>query len=170
MKVWRDLLSGDEMVSDAYPHEIVMGGAALKVQSRFVTKGAEDFGISNNDEEGDGGLNDAGGETVVDVADGMRLKEITLDKKSWLTYIKGYLGKVVEKMKENGNEARLPEFKKGSTELTKYIMSKFDEFQIFTGETNDYEGAYGYAIQEDETGEQGPVFYFFVDGFQEVKL
>ena len=47
MKVWKDILSGDEMVSDSYPQEESMGGACLEVKSRLLTKKAnEDFGIA----------------------------------------------------------------------------------------------------------------------------
>lgn len=46
MKVWKDLISGDEMVSDSYPQTEIMEGACLEVKSRLLTKKAnEDFGI-----------------------------------------------------------------------------------------------------------------------------
>jgi hypothetical protein len=47
MKVWKDILSGDEMVSDSYPHTITMEDACLEVKSRLVTKANEDYGISS---------------------------------------------------------------------------------------------------------------------------
>ncbi len=46
MKVWKDILSGDEMVSDSYKYSTSFEDAALEVKSRLVTKGHEDFGIS----------------------------------------------------------------------------------------------------------------------------
>lgn len=46
MKVWKDILSGDEMVSDSYPHTETFDGACLEVKSRLITKKAnEDYGI-----------------------------------------------------------------------------------------------------------------------------
>ena len=70
MKVWKDLLSGDEMVSDSYPHEITFDGACLEVRSKLKSKKEnEDFGISNNDEE-DGGAGGNDNEvSVIDVVD-----------------------------------------------------------------------------------------------------
>ena len=48
MKVWVDLLSGDEMVSDSYPISVEFEGAGLKVKGRFKSKNNnEDFGISS---------------------------------------------------------------------------------------------------------------------------
>jgi hypothetical protein len=49
MRVWKDVLSGDEMISDSYPQKLVFEDAALEVKSRLVTKKKnEDFGVSNN--------------------------------------------------------------------------------------------------------------------------
>lgn len=46
MKVWKDILSGDEMVSDSYPFAELFDGVALEVKSRLITKKEnEDFGI-----------------------------------------------------------------------------------------------------------------------------
>lgn len=53
MKVWIDILSGDEMVSDSYPHTTAFEDAALEVKSKLLTKKSnEDFGIGGklNDE------------------------------------------------------------------------------------------------------------------------
>ena len=47
--------------------------------------------------------------------------------------VKPYLKKVVEKLKENGKEDRVPEFQKGATEMIKFIVGKYDEMQIFMG-------------------------------------
>jgi hypothetical protein len=47
MRVWKDILSGDELISDSYPHELIHENAVLKVKSRLIGKKAnEDFGIS----------------------------------------------------------------------------------------------------------------------------
>ena len=47
MRVWKDLLSGDEMVSDSYPQTLTMQDACLEVKSKLLTKKAnEDFGIA----------------------------------------------------------------------------------------------------------------------------
>lgn len=46
MKVWKDIISGDEMVSDSYPQSTDFEDTALVVKSRLLTKKAnEDFGI-----------------------------------------------------------------------------------------------------------------------------
>ncbi len=46
MKVWKDIISGDEMTSDSYPQEVTFDGACLEVKSKLLTKRVnEDFGI-----------------------------------------------------------------------------------------------------------------------------
>lgn len=46
MKVWIDIMSGDEMTSDSYPFSESFEGACLEVKSKLLTKNAnEDFGI-----------------------------------------------------------------------------------------------------------------------------
>lgn len=47
MKVWKDIISGDEMVSDSYPHTLIFEDACLEVKSRLVPKNKNDnFGIA----------------------------------------------------------------------------------------------------------------------------
>ena len=46
MRVWKDIISGDEMVSDSYQFADLFDGVALEVKSRLLTKREnEDFGI-----------------------------------------------------------------------------------------------------------------------------
>ena len=37
MKVWIDLLSGDEMVSDSYKQQMLFGDACLEVKAKMIT-------------------------------------------------------------------------------------------------------------------------------------
>ncbi len=49
MKVWFDILSGDEMVSDSYPFTTTFEDACLEVKSRLISKNVNDnFGIPGN--------------------------------------------------------------------------------------------------------------------------
>jgi len=52
---------------------------------------------------------------------------MTLSKKDVMSMLKGYLKRVVDHLKENGKEDRVDGFKKGATEMIKFIMGKFDE-------------------------------------------
>jgi hypothetical protein len=49
MKVWIDIMSGDEMCSDSYEQKFLFDGACLEAKSKLITKKAnEDYGVSNN--------------------------------------------------------------------------------------------------------------------------
>ncbi len=67
MRIFEDLITGAEVISDSYPMTLLCDGAACEVQSRMVVKGdvnvdvgcGNAFGGKNEDEEegGAGGSN-----------------------------------------------------------------------------------------------------------------
>ena len=85
-----------------------------------------------------------------------------------MTMIKAYLKRVVAFLKEKGREERVPDFQKGATEMIKFIIGKFDEMMIFTGQGFDTEAGLAFSYTKD--GEVDPVFLFFVDGMREEKF
>lgn len=166
MKVWIDIISGDEMISDSYAHTEVFNGAGLEVKARYKTKGVEQIAIASDDVIED----DGSGETVVDVVDAFKYNEIPgFSKKDFMTWCKGYLAKVTEKLKANGKEARVDGFKAGATDLVKFVVSKYDEMQIFAGPKYDMEAGLCVAWQKNQEDE-GPTFLYFLDGLREEKF
>ena len=85
-----------------------------------------------------------------------------------MSLVKPYLKKVVEKLKEKGKEERVKGFQTGATEMIKFIVSKFDEMQFFTGQGYDAEAGLAFAYTMD--GEIDPTFMFFNDGMREQKF
>jgi len=165
MRVFVDLISGDEFFSDSFPHEVTMNGACIEAQAKYVTKGRETVNIATDEEEEDQGE----GETVVDIADKFMLNEVQgFSKAEFMQWVRGYMQKIVAKLTEQGKADRIPEFKKGATELVKLIAGKFSEMQLFVGEKMDYEGAFCFAYQKEQEDE-GPTFLFFKDGLKETK-
>ena len=65
MRVWIDLISGDEFFSDSFPHTITMNGACIEAKAKYVTKGKEVVNIATDEEEEDEGE----GATVIDIQD-----------------------------------------------------------------------------------------------------
>ena len=172
MKVWVDVFSNDEMVSDSYKSTLIFDDACLEVQAKYITKAGDgdiDIGAGNafgggEEEE----VDESGGETVINVVDAHKLQECQLSKKDTMAMLKAYLKRVVGYLKENGKEDRVPGFKKGATDMIKLIMEKFDEMMIFTGENFDTEAGLAFSYTKD--GETEPVFLFFNDGCKEVKF
>lgn len=173
MKVWIDVFSGDEMVSDSYKHNLIFNDACLEVQCKYITVGgAEEVDIGAGNAFGGGAEEDAGGDdggvTAINVVHAQQLQETTLSKKDCMAILKAYLKRVVEHLKEKGKDDRVPEFKKGATEMIKMIMEKFDEMQIFTGQNCDTEAGLAFSYTKD--GEEEPVILFFNDGMKEEKF
>lgn len=165
MRVFVDLISGDEFFSDSFPHEVCMEDACIKAKAKYVTKGKETVLIATDEEEED----DEGGETVIDIQDKFNLQEVQgFSKAEFMAWARGYLQKTVAKLNELGKEDRVAGFKKGATQIVKLIAGKFDEFQLFVGEKMDYDGAFCFAYQENQEDE-GPTFLFFKDGLKETK-
>ena len=161
------------MCSDSYKQELIYNDACLEVKCKYITVGgAEDIDIGagnafgGGEEEAGGG--DDGGETAINVVAAHKLQEASLSKKDCMTMLKAYLKRVVEHLKEKGKDDRIPEFKKGATEMIKMIMEKFDEMQIFTGENYDTEAGLAFSYTKD--GEEEPVMLYFVDGMKEEKF
>ena len=112
----------------------------------------------------DDNVDDGAGVTVINIVDAHQLQETQLSKKDFMVTIKAYLKRVVAKLKETGKEERVPGFQKGATEMIKFIISKFDEMQIFTGNSFDTESGLAFSYTKD--GECEPVFMYFVDGLK----
>ena len=68
-------------------------------------------------------------ETVNDIIDTFHYKETGFSKKDYMTYIKGYMKQVEEYLKVSKPD-RIDGFKKGATELVKWVIKQFDEFTL----------------------------------------
>ena len=163
VKVYSDLISGDEMVSDSYPHTMINEDTTMEVKARYVQKGSDNIQIAADDEIDEGDT-----ETVVDVQDSFQLNEINLSKKEVMMWAKKYFSAVTDKLKESDPD-RIPLFKKGATTTIKLILSKHDEMQIFTGRSINMDGSLAFAYQKEQEDE-GPTFLFFVDGMKGQKF
>ena len=129
MKVFKDLISGDEMFSDSYPHQQLYNDAIWEVKAKYTKKSSDFVAIASDDvadyyDDGD---------MVVNLVDAFPLQEVQLTKKDFMSYVKGFFKSVVTKLKEEGKEDRVKGFQQGATEAVKYIVSNFDEFQFYAG-------------------------------------
>merc|ERR1712127_452580 len=165
MKVFSCIITGDEMFSDSYPHNKVFGDSMYEVRGKYVTKGSDQIAIACDDEIDES----AGGETVVDIVDAANLNEVPFSKKDFMTVIKVFLKNVSAKLEAAGKADRIPIFKKGATEAVKFIVGRFDEFQIFLGSSLNDEGSLAFAYQKEQT-DDGPTFLFFIDVLKEEKF
>jgi len=106
----------------------------------MVTVGGDnvDIGANPSAEGGDEGAED-GAETVNNVVYSFRLQQTQFDKKSFLTYIKGYMKKVKAHLQENSPE-EVETFEKGAQSYVKKVIGSFNDWDFYTGESMDPDG------------------------------
>ncbi|KAH3666855.1 hypothetical protein OGAPHI_003304 [Ogataea philodendri] len=137
MIIYKDVISGDELLSDAYDVKEV-DGAIYEADCQMVqVKSGADIDIGANPSAEDGGEDvEDGVETVNNVVYSFRLQQTQFDKKSFLTYIKGYMKKVKAHLAENAPD-QVEAFEKGATAYVKKVVGSFKDWEFFTGESMD---------------------------------
>lgn len=166
MHLYTCIFTNDEVSSDSYKYCKVFGEAGLEFKANYRQKKGDQICIASDDEIDE---NDDDAVTVVDIVDASELCEIPMSKKDLMTWGKAFLKKIIDHLKENGKEERIPGFKKESTEMFKFLIAKHDEFQFYMGKSNDPSGSLAFSYQKEQEDE-GPTFIFFADALKIVKL
>jgi len=110
MIIFQDLLTGDELFSDAHAYEEIEDGFFIKAEGKWVEVGGEDvdamIGANPSAEGGDGDEGvDSTKRKVVDLIDGFQLNEMPgMGKKDFMAWVKPWLNKVVENLPEDKQE------------------------------------------------------------------
>ncbi|KAF9360190.1 hypothetical protein BGX34_007903 [Mortierella sp. NVP85] len=161
----------DELFSDSFPIKEV--GVTLEIDCQTITikKGAGDINIgANASAEGgdDEGADEEGTEQVNNVVFSNRLQATSFDKKSYTTYIKGYMKAIAAKIKETQGEAEEGTFKTGAAEAVKKILGNFKDYEFYIGESLNPEGAV-MLLNYREDGVT-PYFTVFKHGLKERKV
>ncbi|KAH9999866.1 translationally controlled tumor protein [Russula vinacea] len=165
MLLYSDIISGDEMFSDAFPIKLV-DDIVYEVDCQTITvkDGADiDIGANPSTEEQEEAMED-GAKTVNNVVHSFRLQQTSFDKKSFLTYLKGYMKAVKEKLSED----RVTDFEKGAQAFAKKIIANFKDYEFFIGESMNPDGLVA-LLNYREDGIT-PYITFWKDGLKEVKL
>lgn len=177
MKIFKDVITGDEMLSDTFQMTVEYEDAIYKVPSKNRPKddlGDVDVGCGDAFTKQEGEEEPSapqGVEMVLDVIANSELKQVNMSKKEFMAYIKDYFKKIIAYLEENGKKDRVDGFKKGAQAFIKFIVPKYDDIEIYTGangENDDGEIVGGVCISywEDDSA-KGPMFYFFKDGLKE---
>ena len=178
MKIFKDVITGDEMTSDTFQMTVEYDDAIYRVPSKNRPKddlGDVDIGCGNAFGNPEGGEENApaqgGVEMVLDVVANHDLKQVNMSKKEFMAYIKDYFKKIIAYLEEHDQKDRVEGFKKGAQAFIKFIVPKYDEVELYTGangENEDGEIVGGICISYWENEEaKGPMFYFFKDGLKE---
>ncbi|KAJ1731315.1 hypothetical protein LPJ61_002599 [Coemansia biformis] len=166
MIIYSDILTGDELFSDAFDVKEV--GAAMEVDCKMIVVGSVEVntGANASAEETEEALED-GAETVNNVVYAHRLHATVFDKKSYTVYIKGYLKAVMAALQEKSPE-KVDTFKKESAELVKKVLANIKDYEFYTGESMNPDGMVA-LLNYREDGVT-PYFTFFKDGLKSMKV
>ncbi|KAJ7276560.1 hypothetical protein B0H12DRAFT_1085491 [Mycena haematopus] len=167
MLLYEDIITGDEMFSDAFPVKVV-DDIVYEVDCAMITikEGDVDIGANPSAEEQEEALEE-GASQVNNVVHSFRLQSTAFDKKSFLTYLKGYMKSVKTKLAETAPD-RVEAFEKGAQTFAKKIVANFKDYEFYTGENMNPDGMIA-LLNYREDGVT-PYFTFWKDGLKEIKL
>ncbi|KAL4512583.1 hypothetical protein ABPG72_020420 [Tetrahymena utriculariae] len=165
MKVYTDIFSGEEIISDSFKFEYKFENVGVQIKSAYILKAEGDIDIGCGNAFGGTGEEEgkADAEKVLDVVDAFKYQETSFGKKDYTTYIKGYMKKVKTYLEEK-NPDRVAGFMKGAGEMVKWILENFDEFTFYTPESYDTENSIILSYYNGE--EATPTFVYFIDGLK----
>jgi len=178
MIVYKDLLSGDEMLSDAFKLEPVKDSEGNEIpglmmcQSLMIRKSDDDIDTGCGNEFG-GAEEDAGVDSSVqmvnNIIDGFQYTETQIgsanDFKSW---IKEYMNAVVLKLREKGKaKEEIQAFKATAPAIAKFFLQNFKDVQFFLGPSFCPESMVFSIYPEGATT---PNFYYIMGGYTAEKF
>ncbi|KAG7005260.1 translationally-controlled tumor protein [Physcia stellaris] len=179
MIIYKDIVTGDEIISDSYDMKEV-DDTVYEVNCKKIVRGGDNFDIGANPsaEEQDEALEE-GQKQVIDVVDAFRLNfygdeesgtRALTSKKDFMSQFKGYLKKVIGKLKEGGaDEAKIKDFQtKVQSYYTSKIAPNFQDFDFYLGESMDPDGMV-ILLNYREDG-MTPYVTIWKDGLTEMKV
>lgn len=179
MIVYRCVITGDEMLSDAYPLKPVVNSdgevveGLMYCESKNVTKGGGEVDIGCGNSFGGGGGDDEAVddtvETVNNVIDGFQYTETQVggaaDFKAWL---KEYMGAVRAALRTKGKpKDEIQTFMGHAAGIAKYLLTNFSDLQFYLGPSFNPESMVFSIYPEGATT---PNFLFIMGGFEQEKF
>ena len=117
MKIFKDVLTGDEMLSDTFQMTSEYDDAILKVPSKNRPKDVLDADVGCGNAFGGGEEEEQqappeGVEMVLDVVANSELKQVNMSKKEFMAYIKDYFKKLIAYRKKMAKKTESKDSKK----------------------------------------------------------
>ncbi|XP_044179977.1 translationally-controlled tumor protein homolog [Acropora muricata] len=173
MIIYKDILTDEEVLSDSYKCKVI-DGVLYEVEGKLTTEKTvvTDSMIGGNKSAEDEGGDDAedASKSGINVVLAHNLREVAGTKKDFKMGIKKYMQKIVGKLKESDPD-QVEQFKAVASKIVADVLARFDDFQLFTGESFDYDPIDGEAmfIFVEYRGET-PYLTYFKHGLQEEKM
>lgn len=149
MLLYKDILSGDELFSDAFQMEVIANVYVVDCIPKANSKGNSS-------------------KTVDNLIQTFRLQPTTYDKQSYSNYITNYTKNLETKLREKGkNDKEISEYYARFNPAYEYILDHLNEFQFYTGESKNPDGIVG-LLNHREDG--SAYFTFYMDGVETIEL
>ncbi|KND91662.1 Translationally-controlled tumor protein [Tolypocladium ophioglossoides CBS 100239] len=171
MKIFNDILTGDEIISDSYNLKDI-DGIVFEADCAMITEEAVNVDTGAN-ASAEGGDDEALEDTAVkvnNIVHSFRLQSTQFDKKGYLGYLKGYLKAVKAALQERGTDAdAISKFEKGAQKYVKEkLLPNFKDLEFYTGESMDPDGLI-VLLNYREDGVT-PYVIIWKDGLKETKV
>ncbi|KAJ6256116.1 hypothetical protein Dda_9208 [Drechslerella dactyloides] len=168
MLLYKDVITDDEIFSDAFPIKEV-DNVAYEIECAMMTvkEGEVDIGANPSAEEGEESLED-GAQTVNNVVHSFRLQSTQFDLKTYKVYLKGYMKALMEHIKTEKGADEVKEFQDRANKFAKKILTNFKDYEFYTGESMNPDGMVA-LLNYREDGVT-PYFTVWKDGLKELKL
>jgi len=172
MIIYKDIVTGDEMISDAYSMTLV-NDVVYEVDCKMITvrKGTDvDIGANASTEEAAEELED-GQEVVNDVIHSFRLTQTGFDRDAYLVYLRGYMAEVTKKLTEKGASTEEVEtFKSRAKEFagSNFTKKEFRKWDFYVGESMSVDGMV--VLLNFRPDNETRYMVFWKHGLEEVKV
>nr|AFA52588.1 hypothetical protein [Vaucheria litorea] len=179
MIVYADLISGDEMMTDAFKIKPVMNSKGEKVEGLFeveseiIVKGGDNVDIGCGNSFGGGGADeivDDSVEKVNNIISSFNLSECPFGSRNeFKEYLKEYVKKVRTALKDSGTpQPQIKAFMAIAPDMVKFLLENYKEYQFYTGSSYDPSGAMAFAYYKE--GALTPSFVFIEAGLKVTKV
>ncbi|XP_038658616.1 translationally-controlled tumor protein homolog [Scyliorhinus canicula] len=167
MRLYKCIISGDEMFSDIYKIKEGAKGITYEVEGKVIsrTEGSIDASLIGGNASQESPCEQAESSTVrgVDIILNHNLKEVSFAKTAYRSYIKDYM-KDLKKRIEKENPEGVKAFTDNAQAVIAEILSNFVNYQFFLGESMNHDGMVG-LLNYREDGIT-PYMVFFKDGLE----
>ncbi|KAL8291804.1 hypothetical protein RQP46_002062 [Phenoliferia psychrophenolica] len=169
MLLYTDVLTGDEMITDAFDllevDDIVYEKPGVELIWLPCTHRINTGGNASAEEAPEELME--GESQVNNVVHSFRLASTQFDKKSYLTYLKGYMKGIKAHLAET-NPERVPAFEKAAAAFAKKVIGSFGDWEFYTGESMNPDGMV--ALLNYRADGTTPYFTLWKDGMKGVKI
>lgn len=170
MRIFRDIISGDELCSDTFPMELV-DDVVWKVKGKMTSENCDiDDRLIGGNASAEGGGDEGADASVVsgiNVVMNHKLVPSPMAKKEYMKYIKGYMKAVKDKLKDNEvPQAEVDIFTKNVQKFVKDLLASYGDWELYIGESYNPDAMLPLLKWDEEI----PYFYFFKHGLEMEKV